>query len=1135
MFFAEATPKKTKRRYELKEKLGEGGMGAVWRAFDTVLEIDVAMKVLLDVHDPNALRLFYEECEKQANLAHPNIVEIRDKGVLEDGSVRTPYIVMPLLRGMTLAALIRSNKHPLSTERCFDIIMQSSRGLQAAHDAGLLHRDIKPSNLFVLEDDSVKLLDFGVAHRLDLSITIGRTGTLLYMSPEQLAMKGLTRSSDVFSLGVVCYEVLTRRQPFLASSEDGVAEAIRSHHPPLPNSFNSEVSEAVSQVVCKAMAKNPAHRFASMREFSDALRRAQYDSSFTVFEPSRFEPRLAKVRTEFEEGNLQYAQELTEELLSEGYLVDALLALDTRVKAAVKQKTIERLMESARERKQDGEYRLALQRVSEVLDLESHHIEALVLRHEIETSRTEADILEWLKLGQQHLEKLHFSHAKQAAQRVLEAQPAEERALELLAQIERREHEVQRMREQKQAAYAVALEAEARNEITAALSNMRIVLELEKQAPDPSTPAQLATYESFYNKLHAEHEAIAASYAEAKQALERGDFALVDQLCDGFLTRMPQHTLFKALKFDVEERRRRAVSQRLLEVEEAIENEADLGKRVEMLEEAVSQNPGVSEFSRLLESNRQKLSLVEGIVNRARGLETRELYGEALVQWETLETIHPNFPRLQFEIQNLRLRRQLSERMQQKSRRLAEITGAAERGDLDESLRLLEQALDNLPDDSDLLELRPHLRQQRELAVRVEQLLADGRRAMGQGNIDLGLECLRAAYDLGSKVKHARTELVEGLLIAARASQDRPREACGYLEEILTLEPGNHAATGFLRFLQEQEEHTETDEALAQAQRLRTARDLSGAMDVLNHALVRYPQSTRLKQFLQNLDASRSERRGRDLNVLRRKRLEADSISDKKQLYATAASAEQIANSYQEDEEFQAESRMLKARLQTIVDVEPASPVTAPSPVLPVKPKAFVTPPVPARRSLLIVGAACASVVFLASLGLWAAHHKSSPKAQAPPIPASPSMVSVTIDAEPSGTMIRSGGKLLGVAGSGLNVSLPAGETTLDADLPGYVSQTQQIQLVPGSGTKIQFKLVPLADVFEVTGHGEMQLDGEKALAVYDAATPITLSAGEHTLTWKDADGSSVRLHMQVDPKGARPSVAGVTGNARWP
>src|SRR5579862_7285280 len=201
--------KKTKSRYLLKEKLGEGGMGVVWRAFDTALNTDVALKMLLDANDGTALELFYEECHKQSALAHPNIVEVRDAGVFDKDGTQQPYIVMPLLRGATLAAIIRGSSQPILTERCVDIISQACRGLQAAHDFGLLHRDIKPSNLFILDDDSVKIIDFGVAHRLDVSRTMGRKGTLLYMSPEQLMMKPLTRASDVFSLAVVCYEALT--------------------------------------------------------------------------------------------------------------------------------------------------------------------------------------------------------------------------------------------------------------------------------------------------------------------------------------------------------------------------------------------------------------------------------------------------------------------------------------------------------------------------------------------------------------------------------------------------------------------------------------------------------------------------------------------------------------------------------------------------------------------------------------------------------------------------------------------------------------------------------------------------------------------------------------------------------------
>src|SRR5258708_7781855 len=324
--------KKTKSRYELKEQLGEGGMGVVWRAFDTVLNTDVALKVLLDGNDAMALKLFYEECHKQSSLAHPNIVEVRDVGSFDEDGVRQPYLVMPLLRGVTLASIIRSSPQPLSTERCVDIFSQASRGLQAAHDFGLLHRDVKPSNLFILEDDSVKIIDFGVAHRLDVSRTVGRKGTLLYMSPEQLSMKPLTRASDVFSLAVVCYEVLTRRQPFLASTEDAVIDAIRHLNPPPASSLNPNVSVSIGQVICKGMAKDPRHRFASVREFSDYLRRAHHDDDFAVFDPTKFSPRLDKAAEAYQQGNLEFAQELVSELESEGYLTKELESLAADVK-----------------------------------------------------------------------------------------------------------------------------------------------------------------------------------------------------------------------------------------------------------------------------------------------------------------------------------------------------------------------------------------------------------------------------------------------------------------------------------------------------------------------------------------------------------------------------------------------------------------------------------------------------------------------------------------------------------------------------------------------------------------------------------------------------------------------------------
>jgi len=1131
--------KKAKSRYELKEELGEGGMGVVWRAFDTVLNIDVALKMLLDASDATALKLFQEECNKQSALAHPNIVEIRDVGTFDEDGHHQPYLVMPLLRGTTLAAMIRSASQPLSVERCIDIVSQACRGLQAAHDFGLLHRDIKPSNLFILEDDSVKIIDFGVAHRLDVSRTMSRKGTLLYMSPEQLSMKPLTRASDVFSLAVVCYEALTRKQPFLAASEDDVVEAIRNVNPPPASSLNPLVSVSLSQVLCKAMAKDPRHRFATAKEFGDYLRRAFYDDSLTVFDPSKFRPRLEKAGEAYQQGNLEFAQELINELESEGYLTEELEYLAANIKTAAKNRTIEQLLESARARAQDGEYRLALQRVNEVLQLEPRQEDALVLQHDIEARRAEADIADWLRVGQQHLDKFSFSHARQAAQRILEMKPGEERALYFLQQVERKESGVQRIREHKKEAYAAALEAEKRNDLTSALSKMKEVLELEQQAPDSNESGQLASYQTLYNKLHSEHEAIAASYTEAKKALEHGDYASASQLCDKFLEQFPQHTLFKALKFDTEQRWRKAVSLRLIEVEEAAENEPDLDQRVRMLEEAVHDSPDVPEFNRLLQGAREKRDLVNGIVSRARTLEKRELYGEALVQWETLQTIYPNFPGLNFEIENVRLRRQLGERMARKSHWITEINRAIEECDFEDGQRLLSPALEEFPGDNEFIEMKAYIRRQQEMADEAERLIKQGRRSLDDGDTGRGLEKLRRAYEAGSKVKRAKQELVEGLLRAARSNQSDPPQARIHLQEILSLDPGNHAATGMLRFLDDQEEYQKVDTALSQARQLRTNSDIHGAITVLETASREYPRNARLKQMLREMDASRNELRIRDLEVVRRKRLEADTMMSLPSLNEQVASVEQIADRYKDDEEFQNESRMVRARLHTIAATVATPPQqiklqktgNAPRKETPVKKNIFA-----GRERWLYSAAAgiAAAILFVTGALLWT-RTKSSQQQDAGPA-ATSTLTDVSIHSTPEGARILRDGKVLGVASPGLVLKLPAGKVQLEAQMDGYDPQSQTIDIASGHPQQLTFGMVPVRQQLRLVGDGSFSLDGTRAAPLTDGMFSGELSTGNHELRWMGKGGYNATFHLLVqDGKPAAlvgPVSASPSGNA---
>ena len=443
---------KLKGRYELKEVLAKGGMGVVYRAVDGVMRRQVAIKTLLDMTDTIGLQLFQKECEVLASMTHPNIIEIYDVGEFEQEGVSRPYLVMPLLPGVTLDKLIRASSQRLTVERSIDIACQACRGLQAAHEKGLVHRDIKPSNIFVLEDDSIKIIDFGVAHRIEASRTGGRKGTLLFMAPEQIEMKPVSAASDIFSLGVVVYEMLTRRRPFERASETSVADAIL-HSIPVPASeLNPAVNQAVSQAIHKAMAKQPWHRYASAKEFADTLQKAVRNEPIEIFNPARMRPRLQRAIETLERGDCQYAAEIVGELEGEGHLDTAISDLRRRIDDAIRRKTVAQLLDTAHSRIETEEYPLALQRIYEVLQLDPTNVEALSLKSSVENKRTERDMEEWFRLAGQHLGRFDFNHAREALQRILQLRPKDGRALQMLSEVGRLEQEHTRARQRKGAA-----------------------------------------------------------------------------------------------------------------------------------------------------------------------------------------------------------------------------------------------------------------------------------------------------------------------------------------------------------------------------------------------------------------------------------------------------------------------------------------------------------------------------------------------------------------------------------------------------------------------------------------------------------------------------------------------------------
>lgn len=258
-------------RYRLVELLGQGGMATIYRATDSALGRDVAVKVLHPEygHDPDFVARFRQEAHAAASLSHPGIVGVFDFGTDEAG----PYLVMELVDGEDLAALIRRNG-PLPPRQAARLVAEVARALDAAHERGIVHRDVKPGNIMLTSNGRVKVTDFGIARAwADARLTLPGTtlGSVHYFSPEQALGEPATAASDIYSLGIVLYELLTGRRPWEGDSAASVAMARISASPPSASEIRPSVPPALDAIDRKAMAPEMTDRFASAGAMADAL------------------------------------------------------------------------------------------------------------------------------------------------------------------------------------------------------------------------------------------------------------------------------------------------------------------------------------------------------------------------------------------------------------------------------------------------------------------------------------------------------------------------------------------------------------------------------------------------------------------------------------------------------------------------------------------------------------------------------------------------------------------------------------------------------------------------------------------------------------------------------------------------
>ncbi len=267
--------------YEVKSLLGTGGMGEVYRAGDSRLGRDVAIKVLpsFDSSDPNRLRRFEQEARAAAALNHPNILAVFQMGTYEGA----PYLVSELLEGETLREPISRGR--LAVRKAIDYAVQIARGLAAAHEKGIVHRDLKPENLFVTKDGRVKILDFGVAKLAQAQSGSEHSapaqaegteagavmGTVGYMSPEQVRGQSADHRADIFAFGAILYEMLAGKRAFQKPTSPETMTAILNEDPPGISQAAANIPPALQRVVHRCLDKNPEQRFQSASDLAFAL------------------------------------------------------------------------------------------------------------------------------------------------------------------------------------------------------------------------------------------------------------------------------------------------------------------------------------------------------------------------------------------------------------------------------------------------------------------------------------------------------------------------------------------------------------------------------------------------------------------------------------------------------------------------------------------------------------------------------------------------------------------------------------------------------------------------------------------------------------------------------------------------
>ena len=737
-------------KYDVIDVVGRGGMGVVYRAKDPFLDRMVAIKIMTISYtdQPDLLQRFYREAKATANLQHPNIVTVYELGEHEG----SPYLAMQYLEGASLDSILRAGQ-PLSLLQKIDIIIEACHGLSYAHQKGIVHRDIKPGNIMVLKDASVKIVDFGIARIGDTNFT--RTGqfmgSLNYMSLEQLNDKlQVDQRTDVYSTGVVLYQILTGALPFEAESTGATLMKILNENPAPFSKYLSEFPPEIEAITLRALAKDRDQRYSSADELA--------------FDLSQLADRLKHEQIGY---HMQQAEQLLQQnsIFQANDELMAVLKLDKQnTKAAAMLRTLrkqiekEQSTERARQLREQAEDALrredfepALGFIEQALHLDATNADLQQLKNKIQAAKAEID---HLRQVMQRAENAHragnLDTAKQAIEEVLERRPNDTRVKSLHRMIQKELDE--RMRQKRMETLLEAARKEmASRHYTAALDLLK---EAEKVDPDAPTVRSLLESLNAARDQEQKRRDLEQFTRQIEQALNTDDpQAALNFLTEG-LKRFPTEPALLKLKDLAESQNQAAqtksfVRERIAAAREIL-NAGNANGALKVLQEALKKTPGNPHLESLVSIAQERMAqdrddqAKSSCIQRANDAIGKRNYAEAIKILEAGQvqfTASPEIDNLLRFAREQQTKEARKQDVEKSARRAQEFLKAQE---YDKAIELLESVIKTSPDEELSIVLEEARRRREALNSQIAAAIARGRQFLDEDSPAKAVEFLQA-------------------------------------------------------------------------------------------------------------------------------------------------------------------------------------------------------------------------------------------------------------------------------------------------------------------------------------------------------------------------------------------------------